>query len=64
MFNHPKNVCMTYTEHMNFSLYLSFILWIGSIQAFIHAFFPDTCVTSTSDLNVHIYKTIKNAGCK
>jgi hypothetical protein len=63
MFQHPKNVCMTYTEHLCLSLYFSFIMWIGSMQAFVHAFVPDIFITSTTDLAHDIQTIIKRSGC-
>lgn len=63
LFNHPNKVCMTYFEHMKLSLYFTTVLWIGSIKAFIHAFLPDTYITSTSDLCHHLHKTLQSAGC-
>ena len=62
-FTHPTNVCMSYIQHLRLSLYFSFILWIGSIQAFIHAIYPDTYVTSTTDLTDKLQNILKNAGC-
>ena len=50
MFKHPKNVNMTYFEHLKLSLYFSYELFIGSIKAFVHAIYPDMFITSTSDL--------------
>ena len=62
-FNHPKNVCMTYFKHMKLSLYLSYLLAKGSIKAIVHAFLPDTFITSTSDLNEKIQYILKTSGC-
>ena len=45
MFIHPKNVCMTYFQHMKFSLNLSYRFFKGSIFAFIHAIYPDIYIT-------------------
>ena len=64
-FTHPKEVCMSYFEHMKLSLYFSWILWKASILAVIHAFLPDTFITSTSDTNKEVekiteYKTFKD----
>ena len=63
-FKHPKHVCMTYFTHMGLSLYFSFILWIGSMQAFFHAFYPDIFITSTTDLAHSLDTILKRAGCK
>ena len=64
MFEHPKNVCMTYFTHMNFSLYLSYNLFKGSICAFIHAFYPDILVTHSSDLVNTLQSDMKKIGCR
>mgnify|MGYP003970521409 FL=1 len=63
-FTHPKEVCMSYFEHMKLSLYFSWILWKASILAVIHAFLPDTFITSTSDTNKEVEKILKESGCK
>ncbi len=63
IFKHPKDVCMTYFQHMKLSLYFSVTLWWGSVQAFIHALIPDVCITSTTDLAHNLQKTLKSAGC-
>ena len=64
MFSHPKNVCMTYTEHMKFSLQLSKDFFIGSFKAFIHAFYPDAYITSTTDILNEMQEKLDNAGCR
>ena len=63
-FKHPKAVCMSYLTHMYLSLYFSFILWIGSIQAFFHAFYPDVFITSTTDLAHSLDQILSSSGCK
>lgn len=64
LFKHPQAVCMSYGTHLCLSLYFSFILWVGSIQAFIHAFLPDTFITSTTDLAHQLDRVLKSAGCR
>ena len=59
IFNHPKEVNMTYLEHMQHSLYFALLLFISSIKAIIHAFLPNLFVTSTSDC-VKIISTLLN----
>ena len=59
IFNHPKEVNMTYFEHMQHSLYFALLLFISSIKALIHAFLPNLFVTSTSDC-VKIIDTLLN----
>ena len=63
MFKHPKEVCMNYLEHCMLSLNFSYMLFVGSMKAFIHAVYPDMYVTSTSDLLVNIKKKMEKAGC-
>ena len=64
IFTHPTNVCMTYLEHMKFSLNLSLILFAASIQAFVHAIIPDVCVNTTTNVVKTIENKLKNSGCK
>ena len=63
LFKHPKNVCMTYLKHMKLSLYLSYLLGKASIKAIVHAFLPDTFITSTSDLTLKIQDILEKSGC-
>lgn len=63
VFNHPSNVCMTYFQHMKLSLHFAAILGIGSVQAVIHAFIPDICITSTTDVSKKINTMLKSNGC-
>lgn len=62
-FKHPSNVCMTYIQHMKLSLHFAAILGIGSVQAVIHAFIPDICITSTTDVSKKINHMLKTNGC-
>ena len=59
IFAHPDEVCMSYTQHCKLSIKLALLMLLGSIKAFIHAFIPDLCITSTTDINKQIY-TILN----
>jgi hypothetical protein len=63
VFTHPGNVCMSYFNHLSFSLKLGMKLATGSVKAFIHAVYPDIFVTSTSDLLVTIKKDMDSVGC-
>ena len=63
LFIHPDDVCMSYTQHCKLSIKLGLLMLLGSIKAFIHAFIPDLCVTSTSDINDKITTILKNNGC-
>ena len=59
-FLHPKSVGMTYTEHFCFSIKLSYFFLSGFFKSVVHAFYPDICITSSSDYSKLIYETIHN----
>tara|TARA_A100001035_G_C27768538_1_gene494971 strand:- start:1112 stop:1339 length:228 start_codon:yes stop_codon:yes gene_type:complete len=63
MFSHPKNVCMTYLTHLQFSSKLSILFLIASFKAFTHAVIPDIYITSSSDTISEIKELIENSGC-
>ena len=63
VFNHPQEVCMTYIQHLKLSINLSFLMFKGSIKAVIHAFIPDLCVTSTTDIHQEIGDILLKNGC-
>jgi len=63
LFDHPKQVCMNYFQHMRLSLYFSYLLACGSFNAFIHAFYPDILITSTSDLSIKLKNILDTSGC-
>lgn len=63
-FSHPDRVCMTYFQHLRFSLYLAKLMFIGSVKAVMHAFIPDIYIHSSSDIISKISLLIKNSGCK
>ena len=62
MFKHPKSVSMTYTEHLALSLQLSTLFFVGSVKAFIHAFYPDILENSSTEINEIITKKLKVSG--
>lgn len=62
--NHLSNVCMTYTQHLRFSLFVSFKLFYGSLRAFVHALFPPMFSKSTTLLLQDMQNIIANSGCK
>jgi len=62
-FSHPNSVCMSYYTHFCFSMNLSRKLFIGSIQAFIHAIFPNVFITSSSDLLKDMQDDFDSVGC-
>ena len=64
MFNHPKNVCMSYCEHFLLSMSFAKIFAIASMKAFLHAIYPDIYITSTSDAINDIQKILKSKGCR
>ena len=64
LFSHPKQVCLSYYQHMCFSLYISKKLFIGSIQAFIHSIYPDVFVTSTTELLTECNREMEKIGCR
>ena len=63
-FTHPTKVCMGYFHHMRFSLYICTKLLKGSVQALVHAFYPDCFVTSSSDLVEELAREMSAIGCK
>lgn len=64
LFRHPKDVCLTYYQHLRFSLYVTKILFVGSIKSFIHSLLPDMFITSTTDLLSELNKEIEKIGCR
>ena len=64
MFEHPKNVCLAYTEHFKFSMYLSYKFAIASVCAIIHAIHPDMLVTHSSDTIIELLEEMNNIGCR
>lgn len=64
MFKHPQNVCMTYFSHMFLSLKFSYLFFKGGVLSILHAFIPDICIKSTTDVNSEIYKILKSNGCR
>ena len=64
MFNHPKNVCMTYIQHLKLSFNFSWLFFKGCVLALIHAVIPDFFITSTSDIKNEIDYLLKTNGCR
>ena len=54
---------MSYYTHFCFSMNLSRKLFIGSIQAFIHAIFPNFFITSSSELLKKMQDDFDTVGC-
>ena len=64
MFQHLKDVCMSYFDHMYFSLFLCITFAIGSYKAFVHALIPSLFITSSSDLIKEVAEKMKTIGCR
>lgn len=62
-FTHPASVCLNYFQHFRFSFGLGVKFAIGSVQAFIHAIYPDVFTTSSSDLIEDVTEEMKQVGC-
>ena len=63
-FTHPASVCMSYLEHLIFSMSISARFAVGSDQAFVHALYPDAFITSSSDLVNELQHDMKSVGCR
>lgn len=61
---HLKNTCMSYVEHVLFSLKLSIYFFLGGIGAYIHAFIPSIIPKSSSYFSQYIMDEIKKNGCR
>jgi hypothetical protein len=63
-FNHPNSVCMTYFQHMFFSLEMSYLMGKGCICALIHSFIPSFFIKTTTNINNSIRDKLNNSGCR
>ncbi len=63
-FSHPKQVCMSYITHMVFALEVAVMLSVAAWKSAVHAFLPDTFITSTTDLVADLDNKLKSAGCR
>ena len=61
---HPNKAGMSYFEHLMLSMRFACMLFIASIQAFIHALCPFFFETSTSDVIKKIDNIMVKMGCK
>lgn len=61
---HPRDVCMTYIEHMRFSLSLAYTFALATVKAVVHAFVPGWYITSTSDCVEEIQERLRESGCR
>lgn len=64
VFRHLNKVCMTYYEHLCFSLFLSKEFAIASYKALIHALFPPCYVSSSTDTIKNLSEEMGKVGCK
>lgn len=60
---HLKSVCMTYFQHMKFSMSLSKDFLSASAKAFIHGVYPGAFITSSTDAVEDIKNKMKIVGC-
>ena len=61
---HPYEVCMSYYEHLTFSLYISYLLFKSSVKSIIHSIFPFYYKTSTTDLINELPVLMSEYGCR
>ena len=62
-FRHPSTVCMSYVQHFRLSMYFCYLFSTAAIMAFVHAWLPDTYITSTSETVVQVGQILSAAGC-
>ena len=60
MFAHPREVCMTYWEHLSFSMHFSYNFAKASVGAFVHALFPPFFLTHSTQT---IMEELRTTGC-
>ena len=48
MWSHPQSVCMTYLQHLRFSLRLAWRLALMATASLVHAVLPDVLTDYTS----------------
>lgn len=58
-FKHPREVNMSYSEHMCFSCGLGCQFLCASVQAFVHGIFPCAFQTSSTDYAKNISEKIE-----
>lgn len=64
MFQHPRQVCMTYWSHCCLSLTICKYFVQGALYAFIHAFIPDIFTTQSSMITNTILDILQHSGCR
>ena len=55
---HLEDVNMSYFEHMKFSASLSKLFVEGAVKALIHAFLPETFITSSTDISKQLHQVL------
>ena len=63
-FAHPESVCMSYSKHCAFSLYLSYRFFLAATFALVHAIVPSVFITSSSDTIEELTRRMRAAGCR
>lgn len=63
LFHHPAEVCMTYTEHACFALWLSGKLAVAAAASLVHAFLPDIFERTSSSIIVELERVLRKTGC-
>lgn len=61
---HPRQVCMTYLQHMKLSLKFAIMFQVASVKAVVHAVTPCVFITSTSDTADNVQNILKASGCR
>lgn len=64
LLDHPRDVCMTYIDHLWFSLGMAYTFALSAIKAVVHAFVPGWYITSTSDCVEEIHELLRESGCR
>ena len=62
-FNHPKQVCMTYLQHMLLSFRFSYLLCVGSIQYFYSWYISRLIYRFYINFNENSFKYFKEFNC-
>jgi hypothetical protein len=64
MFRHLEELKLSYFEHMNFSVKLSYHFALGSVCAFIHTIYPDILITHSTDTINYLKEELDNMRAK
>ena len=64
MWSHPQAVCMTYLQHLRFSLRLAWRLALMAAASLVHAVLPDV-LTDYTRLELDVLRALLHAvGCR